>query len=242
MRFSSASDSPIRVPPEKSVTAAVGPLQRAVVIAAGELEGDPRQPRAEGERLDPAPRRHRGLHVLQQHPRVGRHRARHVADEHDLPRPGAGSRASAGGRARRRCAARRGRSGADRACARGAATGACAASGAGDGAGPGARSARARRPSPPPCSARNPSRAAARPRCRPRARARRSGSAAAPPASGIPRLGSAARSIAPELGQRRVGSGRPPVAEHGDEGGVEAGKAGVIGAQHGPQGQPGVGP
>ena len=61
--------------------------ERAVGVAAGELARDPRQPRAEGERLDPRARRDARLHVLEQHARVGRHRARDVEHEHEPPRP-----------------------------------------------------------------------------------------------------------------------------------------------------------
>ena len=64
-----------------------GAVQRAVGVAPVELAGDPRQARAEHERLDTGVRGHRGLEVLQQHPRVGRHRAGDVAHQHDAAGP-----------------------------------------------------------------------------------------------------------------------------------------------------------
>ena len=48
-----ASDSPMRVPPSKSLTAVAEPGQRRLAVAPPERGGDPGQPGAEGEGLDP---------------------------------------------------------------------------------------------------------------------------------------------------------------------------------------------
>ena len=86
-RLSVASASPMRVPPDQSCGRAGGAVERAVGVAAGELRGHAREARAEHERLDAPARGHAGLHVLEQHARVGLHRAGHVADEHERARP-----------------------------------------------------------------------------------------------------------------------------------------------------------
>ena len=122
-RLSSASASPIRVPPDQSATASAARRQRAVGVAAAQLARHARQPRAEHERLDARAGGDARLHVLQQHPRVRRHRARHVAHQHEPARALCAARGSGARAARRRGAATRARC-ARRSCvvARGAAS------------------------------------------------------------------------------------------------------------------------
>ena len=57
--------------------------QRLVVVAAGELAGDARQPRAEGERLDAAPRGDRRVEVLHHRRAYGVIEPDTSSDEHD---------------------------------------------------------------------------------------------------------------------------------------------------------------
>ena len=208
--------------------------QRAVGVAAGELARDARQARAEHERLDAGARGHGGLHVHQQHPRVGRHGAGNIAHEDEPARPqrrgavaaldelaavaqrepdrGAQVVHVAAPRASGRCGAR---SAAGR-----AARAAPAAAGR----------SRARRR----CRARSRARAAAPPRSRRRAPARRRARPRLGTSAGMPRRGSAARSICPELLERvlallvRRGEGeRERLGEHRH--------VGVRGAQRRPQ-------
>ena len=76
----------MRVPPDQSATASAARATAASGSLAAQLVRDARQAGAERERLDPAARRHRGLQVLHEHPRVRLHRPRHVADQHQRPR------------------------------------------------------------------------------------------------------------------------------------------------------------
>jgi len=80
-RLSSASASPIRVPPDQVARRRGRAGQRGLGVAAAKLAGDARQLRAEREGLHAAARDDRGVHVVQEHPRVGRHRARDVDDQ-----------------------------------------------------------------------------------------------------------------------------------------------------------------
>ena len=72
-----------------------GAAERAVGVAAGELAGHARQPRAEHERLDAGARRHACLQVHQQHPRVGRHGAGNIAHQDEPARPPRGGAVAA---------------------------------------------------------------------------------------------------------------------------------------------------
>ena len=207
-RLSSASAAPIRVPPDEVGDRGRRALERPVVVAARQLVRDPREPRAERERLDPSARGDTRVQVLEQHPRVRRHRAGHVAHEHQRPRARRWAprqwrvdRLAAG--AQRGCARSRRRSGVVAAPRRPAASGASAASAR---AGRAARSARGRAPiSVVACSRRSPCRAAARRRSTPRARGPARSIArwgASRRRRGSRRAGSAARSIAPSSLER----------------------------------------
>ena len=65
----------MRVPPAQSGTASGARSQRAVGVAAVEVRRQPRETRAERERLDLAPGAHRGLQEHHHRARVGLHRA-----------------------------------------------------------------------------------------------------------------------------------------------------------------------
>ena len=72
--------------PTSRCTRAAAASSAASGSRVAELRRDPRQPRAERERLDPAPRAARRVQVEQQRPRVRLHRAGDVEDQHELPR------------------------------------------------------------------------------------------------------------------------------------------------------------
>ena len=156
-RFSVASEAPIRVPPDQSVTRSAARCSAQVGVAPGELQRQPRELGAERERLDARARGDARLHVLEQHARVGRHRARDVEHEHQRGAGAASARASAARAARRPGAATRAWSRAGRAGGRGGAPAACGATARIGPRAPAARAAAARRRARRRCRRRSPS-------------------------------------------------------------------------------------
>ena len=76
----------MRVPPDQSCTRAAAACEAVSGVARAELRRQPRQPRAECERLDTASRAARRVQVQQQRACVGLHRARDVEDQDELAR------------------------------------------------------------------------------------------------------------------------------------------------------------
>ena len=84
--MNSFSDAPIRVPLPQSTHRLGALLERRLRVAGRELRREPRQPRAEGERLDTSARADGRVQEEEQRARVGVHRAGHVAEHDELAR------------------------------------------------------------------------------------------------------------------------------------------------------------
>ena len=108
--------SPMRVPPAQSGTARAALASARSGSRPAQVRREPREARAERERLDVPSGAHRRLQEHHHRARVGLHRARDVDQVDELARHAASARARRARSARRRCASPRAGCAADRRC------------------------------------------------------------------------------------------------------------------------------